>query len=174
MKNGFFTPNFIVISAMIAVAALTRFLPHPPNFTAISALALFGAANLNDKRFAFLIPVLAMAITDLFIPGGYDLAVYSGFIVVVLIGFMLRKKVAFKNVILASLTSSVVFYLITNFLFLYSAQNTFYPRNFQGLIESYIAAIPFFRNALLGDLFFSGIFFGSYAILKKNYTVLAK
>jgi hypothetical protein len=49
-----------------------------------------------------------------------------------------------------------------------------YPRSFSGLMECYLLAIPFFRNTILGDLFYTGVFFGSYELLtffvkKKNF-----
>lgn len=169
-NKGIFTPRFFVLSSLILIAAATRFLPHPPNFTAVGALAMFGAANFEDKRLAFILPILVMLLTDLFIPFGFSPEVYVSFIGVVLIGFMLRDRINARNVIIGSLASSVLFYLVTNLVFWY----TFYPHNLAGQMESYTAALPFFANSLAGDLFFNGVFFGAFALMRKTYPVLAK
>ncbi len=172
MNKSIFTPKTIAVTALIAIAAFSRFLPHPPNFTAVGALALFGAATLENKQMAFLVPVLAMLISDLFIPFGFNPAVYISFIAIVGIGFLIREKISAKNVALASLTSSGLFFLVTNFV--YFMPQGLYPRNLAGMVESYIMAIPFFHYTVLGDLFFCGIFFGAFAILKRTYPALAR
>ena len=146
------TSNFWVITLMISIAAFVRLLPHPPNFAPIAAMALFGGAHYNKKAFAFAIPLLAILFTDAII-GFYPFAfiVYISLAVIVLLGVVMLKKVSVKNVLLASLTASVSFFVITNFGVW--ALGTLYPRTAAGLMESYIAAIPFFQNSLIGDLF---------------------
>jgi hypothetical protein len=82
------------------------------------------------------------------------------------------KKVSVKNLIFASVTASVSFFAITNFGVW--ALGTLYPKTPAGLMESYIAAIPFFQNSLLGDLFFVGVMFGVYELVKHKVPALAK
>jgi len=168
--------RFIVITFLIIAAALTRALPylipHIWNFTAIGALAIFGGAQFNDKRLAFIIPITAMAISDIFIGNGFSLAVYTGFIAMVGCGFLIRNKVNSTNVILASFISASVFFLITNFAFLYPA--SLYPHNVSGILTSYAAGLPFFRNMLIGNLVFSAVLFGSFHLLSRRFAVLAK
>jgi hypothetical protein len=171
--NNIFTPRFFAVCGFMAIAALTRFLPHPPNFTAVGALALFGAANLQDKKLAIFLPLLVMAFTDLFIPFGFDKGVYLSFILTGFIGIVLSRKISFKNTIIASVSSSVVFFLITN-LVIWNTISPLYPTTLAGQLESYTMAIPFFKNTLMGDLFFNGLFFGSFALLKRSYPVLAR
>jgi hypothetical protein len=86
------------------------------------------------------------------------------------IGFWLKKALNVKNIIVSALLASIVFFLITNFgvWVMYD----FYPKNFAGLIDSYLAAIPFMRNDILGNLFYSGVFFGAYYIIKAKYPQL--
>jgi hypothetical protein len=169
--------RFIVLTVIVTLAALTRALPlvidHTWNFTAVGALAIFAGAQFNDKRLAFIMPLAAMALADLlFLRNGFNLLVYSGFIAMVACGFLIRYKVDTVNVVLASFVSAAVFYLITNFSFFYSA--TLYPRNFSGIMASYTAALPFFRNMLLGNLVYSAVLFGSFYLLSKRYPALAK
>lgn len=170
------TPRFIVLSLLVITAASTRALPYliPNiwNFTAIGALAIFAGAQFSDKRFAFIMPVAAMAISDLFIGNGFSLLVYLAFAAMVACGFLLRNKVSPTNVVLASFISASVFYLITNFAFFYPS--TLYPHNFSGIIASYTAALPFFRNMLIGNMVFSALLFGSFYLLTKRYSILAK
>lgn len=169
--------RFIVLTVIIILAALTRALPlvidHTWNFTAVGALAIFAGAQFNDKRLAFIMPLAAMALADLlFLRNGFSLLVYSGFVAMVACGFLIRNKVNTTNVTLASFISATVFYLITNFSFFYPV--TLYPRDFSGIIASYTAALPFFRNMLLGNLVYSAVLFGGFYLLSKRFTSLAK
>jgi hypothetical protein len=168
--------RFIVITLLVIAAALSRALPylvpHIWNFTAIGALAIFGGAQFSDKRLAFIIPITAMAISDLFIGNGFSLVVYIGFAAMVSCGFLIRSKINTTNVILASFISASVFFLITNFAFFYP--NTMYPHNISGILTSYAAGLPFFRNMLIGNLVFSSILFGTFYLLSKKFPELAK
>lgn len=169
--------RFIVLTVIVVLAAFSRALPliidHTWNFTAVGALAIFAGAQFSDKRLAFIMPLAAMALADLlFLRNGFSILVYGGFVAMVACGFLIRNKVNTMNVILASFISAAVFYLITNFSFFYPA--TLYPRDFSGIIASYTAALPFFRNMLLGNLVYSAVLFGSFYLISKRYPVLAK
>jgi hypothetical protein len=167
------TPRFLVLSLMVFGAAFVRLIPHPPNFAPIAAMALFGGAYFNKKLFAFIIPLAAMFLTDAII-GFYSYAwiVYLSFALIVVLGILMLKKVSIKKLILASLTASISFFAITNFGVW--ALGTLYPKTPAGLLESYIAAIPFFQNSLIGDLFFVGVMFGVYELVKSKVPALAK
>lgn len=148
----------------ILIGAVARILPHVPNFAPISAMALFGGTYLNKKQ-VFILPIGAMILSDFVI--GFDslgmrLSVYASFLITVLIGFWLKSHKNLRNIILSSLAASVLFFLITNFAVW--ALGTIYPKTISGLAESYFYAIPFFRNTILGDLFFNGAFFGGYEL----------
>ena len=166
-------PNFWVITLMVFIAAFVRLLPHPPNFAPIAAIALFGGAYFNKRSLAFIVPLTAMFLTDAIIGFySYGWVVYISFALIVLIGIVMLRKVTIKNVILASLTASVSFFVITNFGVW--ALGTLYAKTTSGLLESYIAAIPFFQNSLIGDLFFSGVMFGVYELVKNKVPALQK
>lgn len=159
---------------------IARFLPHIPNFAPIAAIALFSSVYLN-KKYALIIPIAAMLIADYFI-GFYNiwllLSVYGSFIIIGLIGLWVRNNKTLPNVIGATLTGSVLFFLITNFAMWavqpYMAQ-AIYPHTLQGLLNCYTMGLLFFRNTLLGDLFYVGSMFGlmELAIKIKN-SVYAK
>jgi len=158
---------------MILIAAFSRLLTnafHLWNFTPIVAMALFSGATIRDKKLAFLVPLVAMVITDAFL-GFYDgiFVVYFTLLAITMFGFLLQNRIKPLTVIGGSLGSSVIFYLITNFALIYPTW--LYPHTMDGIIKSYTMAIPFFRNAIVGDLIYSAILFGSYELIKR--TILA-
>jgi len=151
----------------VLVAAILRLVPHAPNFAPIGAMALFGGAYLGRKS-AIALPLLAMFFSDVFI--GFDsvssrLTVYGSFAAIGLVGMWLRNHRSFQNVVLAALGSSLLFFVITNFGVW--AFGTIYPKTAAGLAACFIAAIPFFRNTLAGDLFYTGVFFGGFELISR-------
>ncbi len=160
-----------VILLMIAAAGALRLLPHPWNFTPLGAMALFGGAFLRDKRAALLVPLAALFASDLVL-GFYPLlpVVYSSFLVSVHIGFLLRERRSVPRVAGAALLGSVQFFVVTNFAVW--AAGGLYPRTGAGLAACYAAAIPFFRNALAGDLLCAGVLFGGFALAERLLPVL--
>lgn len=161
----------------VIIAALARILPHPVNFTPLGAMALFGAASISRKWIAVLLPLAAFWISDLFLNNvvysmyyegfvwftpGY-IWMYSGMILTSIIGLGILKKVNVRRVVGASLSSSVIFFLLSNFgVWLGS---TLYPQTLSGLVACYVAGLAFLQNSLAGDLFFSAALFGGYAYL---------
>lgn len=170
MKKEINLQSTITVALLILIAAATRFLPHPANFTAIGAMALFGTARLQDKRLAFVLPIAAMLISDLFIPFGYNPSVYLSFVLIAALGLSLRNTNKMLPIAGASLASSLIFYIITNFAVWMGDNGVMYSKNIEGLWMSYTAAIPFFWNGLAGDLFFTAVLFGSYSFVTK-YTL---
>ena len=173
MNKNSVNPRFLALTIMILAAAFTRLIPHPPNFTAIGAMALLGGTYFCRKSWAFAVPLTAMFLSDIVIgfhPGMY--AVYFSFILIVMIGMSLKDKKKVMNILLASVSASVLFFIITNF-----AQWLSYPlysKDIPGLITCYVAAIPFFHYTLLGDLFFVGILFGAFELAKVKFPQLEK
>jgi hypothetical protein len=148
---------------MIIGGALMRLLPHAPNFAPIAAIALFGGAYLN-KKYALILPLAAMFLSDIFL-GFHDTMgyVYGAFLLTGMIGLWLRKHKNVVNVFGATLASSVLFFLISNFGVW--AQGM-YARDISGLFQSYVMAIPFFKNTLVSNFFYTGLMFGSYELVK--------
>lgn len=164
-------PKLIPILLIIFGASL-RLFPHPDNFAPITALALFGGVYL-PKKYAFIIPLVALVISDLVLGfyGFTQFFVYGSSLISGLIGLMSRKRKNLPTILIATILASVLFYLITNFA-VWLEPRSWYSKDLAGLIQSYIAGIPFFRNTLLGDIFYTGLFFGIYQLgfyLGKKY-----
>ena len=152
-----FTRNHLLIIGFIILGIITRIIPHPPNFTAIGAIALFGGAFFYNKKLAFIIPITIMMLSDLILGHKLVGSVYIGFLIMVVMGFFLQKKQNGLRIINVALLGSLVFFIITNFsVFLTSS---LYPKNITGLIECYTLAIPFFINTLSANIIYSLIMF---------------
>lgn len=150
---------------LILLGALLRVAPHAANFVPIAAMGLFGGTYLN-KKYALVVPIAAMVVSDFFI--GFDsiasrAVVYGSFLAAGLIGLWLRNHKNIYTVVGASLASSVIFFLVTNLPFVHGA--SLYPLTLEGTIISYTNALPFFRNTLLGDLFYTSVFFGAFELV---------
>jgi len=174
MKKELTIQSTIAVGVLILLAAATRFLPHPANFTAIGAMALFGSARLSDKRLALIIPIATMLLSDLFIPFGFNPSVYFSFVLIGLLGLALRNTNKVLPILAGSLASSIIFFAITNFAVWMGENGNMYAKTIDGLWMCYTAAIPFFWNGLAGDLFFTVVLFGSYQLIKKAIPALAK
>jgi len=174
--------RLIFLGGLVFLAALSRLIPHPYNFTAIGAVALFGGASFQKKELAFLIPLAAMFITDLFLGfHGNMWAVYLSFVLIAFLGIGMRSKRSVRQIFGRSLAGSVLFFLITNFAAWIG--NPTYPQSFEGLMISYAMAVPFFENSIfgslalntiMGDLFFNGLLFGSLAFAERRFPKLQK
>lgn len=162
----------IVPALIILFGILARLIPHPANFAPITAIALFSGVYL-PKKYAFILPIGVLFLSDLFIGfyGATMLFVYGSFILSGLIGLWLKNHKNLFTILGSSFFASILFYLITNFaVWLYP--HSFYTKDLSGLLQSYVMAIPFFRNTLLGDLFYIVVFFGGYElayVLAKHY-----
>jgi hypothetical protein len=167
------SPRFLILAGLIIMAAIVRLLPHPPNFAPIAAMALFGGAYFNKKVFAFAVPLAALFLTDLFLGFHNTMwAVYLSFIVIVGLGMVMLQKKSTLRVVLASVSASVLFFIVTNFAFW--ASDTLYPTTAAGLAACFTAAIPFFHNTLIGDLFFTGTMFGLFELAKAKFPELVR
>ena len=136
----------IVIISLIFLAVITRLLPHPPNFTPITGIALFAVNRFSDKKLAFSLPLLCMVVTDFFI--GFHLIVpfvYLSIIGISCVGYFSKKISNFTI-----LKSSLLFFIISNF----GVWLVGYPNSFAGFLACYTMALPFFVNTILGDFFF--------------------
>jgi len=163
--------RFFVLLGMILLAAASRLVPHPPNFAPIAAMALFGGAYFSDKRLAFFVPLMAMFLSDVVL-GLHPLmpVVYGSFAMIVGIGLWLRTRRTALPIAGAALTSSILFFVLTNFGVW--AFSSLYPKTMAGLLACYAAAIPFFQNTLLGDAVYTAILFGGFALAERGFPAL--
>jgi hypothetical protein len=153
---------FALLSAILAAAVL-RLVPHPPNFSPIDGMALFGGAYLGRRALAFAAPLAALLVSDAvlgFYPGMEFQ--YLSVALIALLGSLALSRVTLLRLGTAAIAGSVLFFAVTNFgTWLTSG---LYPHNFQGLGACYVAAIPFFRNTVAGDLFYAALLFGGFAL----------
>ena len=155
--------RLIALLSAIAAAAALRLVPHPPNFSPIDTMALFSGAYLGRRGIAFIAPLAALLLSDLVLGFYHGVAtVYATVALIVVIGWWLSRKRTPLRIGAATIVSSVTFFLITNFgMWLFSG---FYPVTYAGLVACYTAAIPFFQNTVAGDLFYSVLLFGGFAL----------
>jgi hypothetical protein len=173
MDKNLLSGKFILAAGLILAAAFTRLIPHYPNFTAVGAIALFGGAYLPNRKLAFAVPFIAMLLTDLIIGFHHTMwAVYLSFGLIVLIGMQISKNKKISNILLGAISSSVLFFIITNFAQWLS--DPFYAKTGAGLAQCFTMAIPFFGYTVLGDLFYVGVLFGAYELAKAKLPVLQK
>ena len=177
-----FAAGPLVLAALIIVAALTRVLPHPPNFSPIAAIALFGGAYFAARAWAVLVPLAGLLISDLVLAsvngglyaswfGGSGIWVIYGCIALTTaMGFGLRGKVTGARVLGYSLAGSALFFVVTNFAAWLG--NPMYPQTAAGLAASYVAGIPFLQWSVLGTLFYAAALFGGFALLRRQLPVL--
>jgi hypothetical protein len=172
-KNENLLYRTLLALIMIAIAAALRIAPHPWNFTPIGAMALFSGAILKDRRLAFIVPLLALIVGDIFV-GFHKLmpVVYASFLISVAIGFWLRNRRTVGRIAAATLLGAVQFFLVTNFAVW--AFGLSYPRSTAGLAACYAAGIPFFWNTLAGDAVYAGLLFGSFALAERLFPVFRK
>ena len=165
-------PRLALLVGMIFTAAAVRLLPHLPNFEPIAALALFGGAHLEDKRWAFIVPLGAMLLSDAFIGfHGQMPVVYGTFACIVCMGLFLSQRQTAVSVTGAALLASTFFFVVTN-LGVW-AFDSLYPMTVEGLAACYVAAIPFFGYSVAGTLFYTAILFGGFALAQRKMPSLA-
>lgn len=173
-------PIAVVLAVLASVAAgLCRLAPitvRPPNFTPIGALGLYAGGRL-PWWIGCGLPLAVMAATDfcLWLNGlpAFNKWVYASFLIYVLIGRMLCRTRSPGRIAVANYLGAIQFFLVTNFgvwLNLSGHPHPMYPSTGAGLLECYIAGLPFFGYTLAGDLFFSAVLFGAHAWLSRHET----
>jgi hypothetical protein len=155
--------KIVFFGLVMVFSFFARLLPHAPNFAPIGALAVLAGTYL-PKKYALLLPLVLMLATDYFI-GFYNikimLSVYLSFMLYVLLGNALGKDKKIGKLSLSAFLGALLFFLITNFAVW--AFSPWYSKDLSGLLLSYTLALPFFKNTLLGDLFYTATFFLVFA-----------
>lgn len=170
------SPRFWVLTVLILGAAFSRLLPHLLNFSPVGATALLGAAFFQKRWQALLLPLAATFLSDLVlnqvIYAQYSTGIfyagmgwqYAAYVLIVAAGFLIFRSVKVQTILAGALSATVIFFLVSNFGAFLS--NPVYPKTFGGLMTAYAAGLPFVQGTLLGDLFYSGVLFGAFALLK--------
>jgi hypothetical protein len=167
----------IVLTGTIMFAAMARLAPHPPNVTPIGAMAIFGGACFASRRLAFILPLSAMLVSDVILAcTRYSVVnmlaiqpvVYVCIAAATALGQLVNDRRSVWQVGMTMMAGSILFFLVTNFATW--AAGHLYPLTASGLAECYRAAIPFFRNSLIGDAVFAAILFGGLAWAENRLT----
>ncbi len=170
--------TFFILGAMI-VAAVSRALPHPANFAPLSAMALFGAATLRDRKLALAAPLLSLLASDLVLALLYGLGlseawgfypamwgVYAAMLAVTVLGFVLRRRgsALWRPMRIAGVgvVGAGLFYVVSNFAWWVSSGD--YPLTAAGLLDCYLLGLPYFLKSLAGDAFYLTTLFGGLAL----------
>jgi len=181
----------LAFGLLLLSASLYRAWPgRPYGFAPQMAMALFAGAVIKDKKWAFILPLLSMLISDvlyqlLYINGlteikGFYTGQWTNYLVIAgitLFGFLL-KKISVLKVAAFSLSGSILFFLASNFTVWLGGGGLGRPKTFDGLMLCYYDGLAFLRdyglikgfygNLFIGDLFFCTILFGSYYIIRKT------
>ena len=152
---------------LIILLALSRLIPHPPNFTPILGMAVFSGAIINRKIVAYLVPLAAMFISDLYLGlhSGMPI-IYFTLAICVLIGTFIESRVTILNSIFGITAGVLVFYLITNFTVWYGSG--MYENSFSGLITCYVMGLPFLQNTFISSLIYGMGAFLIYEVINKR------
>ncbi len=175
------TRFFILVGLTLLVAAM-RLLPHPDNFAPVMAVALFGGAMFRNRWVALGVPLVAMMISDpvLFATRYQHMGLESfsqqwHVYVALVLGaclarLWLRDKRTPARVLGTTLAASLLFFAITNCALLYPP--TLHAHTWAGFWNSYVQGVPFYRMTLLADLLYTGVLFGGFALLERNWSAI--
>ena len=157
--------NIFLILGCVGTILLFRIIPHPPNFTPVIAMSFYLPLFFGLWSIPFII--LSFAITDYFI-GFHSLLIWTWGSLLI-IGIISKFGTNFFSRVLMTICSALIFFIISNF----GVWLMGYPKTWTGFIECYTLAIPFFRNSLLGDFFYSGVMILGFNYVQKKYLNLA-
>jgi hypothetical protein len=177
-------PKLSIIIALVAVAVIFRIIPHWPNFTPVAAIALLSGALIGNRLMAFVIPFMAIVISDYLTitlinhaylnPADYFgspslIFIYGAFALMILMGMFISNKLRWQVLGLSALGTSTVFFLLSNFGYWLTSP---LPKNAAGLGLAYEMGIPFYLNNIAGDLFYTFVIFGAVALLTEKFPAL--
>jgi hypothetical protein len=162
-------PRTTLVATLILMAALSRLLPHPPNFTPVEAIGLFAGAYLADRRLAFVVPLVAMALADLVLGLHSGMPVIYGLIAfTVWLGLRLGPDPAAGRVAAYGFGAATVFFVVSNFAVWAAGAGHYYTHDMAGLVSCYTLALPFFAYSLAGMAVYASVLFGGMALIRRR------
>ncbi len=175
--------RFLIVSAVVALVVVARFIPHPWNLTPLVAVALFGGAHFLRARSAFIVLLSALLLSDVILYLNtyqafqqffmYHLVFnYAAIVLVVALGIWLKSRLTWYNTIGAALAGSLVFFVITNFgSWVWMPE---YEKTLSGLMNAYLMGIPFYRNQFVADAIYTFVLFGGFALAERYVAALRR
>lgn len=174
--NKQISANMIVAILLVLTAAVSRVVMYPDNFSPIIGMALFSGSVLANRKLAFAMPILAMFISDILFevlhiaPGfwGWGQLVGYGILALITVFAFNLKKITVPNLAIFSVSSSLIFYVLSNLSFFLIDNPVYhtYTQDGNGLVQCYVAALPFLKTSLIADLVYTGVLFGAYQLYK--------
>ena len=163
--------RLMFVLAIAVIALVVRLMPHPANFVPIGAVAILGGMLL-PRRYSAWIVVVTMMLSD-FIIGLHPMIIWtwgSFALVALLSGKLLNgRRPNSARLVMSAMAGGTLFFVITNLgVWL---QGGLYEKSLQGLVQCYVNALPFYRNTILGDVFFTGVFYAVFLILPKLFAL---
>lgn len=175
--------TYLIIAIVIIFSAIIKIALYPYNYSSMIALALFSGAVVKDRKYAWAMPIFAMLLSDILLEvfhiaqGFWGWGQMLGYFILILISLFgsFLKRISIVNVLMFSLSSSIIFYLLSNssVFVLDCISYHYYPQNMVGYIDCMAAGIPFLLKSLVNDLLYSALFFTGYALLRKWEAVVA-
>ena len=156
--------NYYVIFGIIIALAIARLIPHPPNFTPILGMAVFSGAIISRRLIAYLIPLAAMLLSDLYLGLHASIPIiYFSLAICVLVGTFIESRVSIVNSLVSICFGVLVFFLITNFAVWYGSG--MYEHSLQGILTCYFMALPFLQNTFISSLIYGMTAFLIYDLI---------
>ncbi|NND34426.1 MAG: hypothetical protein HKN76_17710 [Saprospiraceae bacterium] len=168
---------------LVLLAGASRLLPHWHNFTAVGGVALFGAFYFRHRLWSYIVPLVAMWLSDLILNNlvyqgfhegfvwfsKYMIWSYVGIAIMVLASSIIIKYGRRKEILIGTLTGTILFFLVTNFGAF--VMDPIYLKTPSHLWLAYIAGLPFLLNSLVANIFFAGVLFGLSSLVKLKSSV---
>ena len=159
--------SIYIVLCLVSLLALSRLIPHPPNFTPVLGMAVFSGAILSKRLIAYLIPLIAMLLSDLYL--GFHasmLVVYFSLAICVLIGTLIETRISILSSLMGISFGVLAFFLITNFAVWYGSG--MYEFSISGLITCYFMGLPFVQNTFISSILYGMGAFLIYDIINKR------
>ncbi|MBT7542923.1 MAG: hypothetical protein HN613_02570 [Gammaproteobacteria bacterium] len=170
----------VLVSLIVIFITFSRVIPHIYNFTPMIALAIFGSLHFKNRNLAYILPILSLWVSDFILNNyfyndskeiiwfyeGYYWQYLSYVVIILLSSNFYNTIINFRNVLILGVSSSFIFFIITNFGFWLTS--SLYTNDLSGLINCYVLAIPFYKGTIMGTLFFTPLFIVSYYLLQKK------
>lgn len=150
-----------IAAVLILLALFARLIPHAANFTPVLAVALFAGAVISNRALALLVPLSALALSNLAL--GFSFTAFTSLLIITALVFLGQiTKFTPKSYLKNSALGAVIFFVLSNF-FVW-LEGSLYPKTFDGLATCYTMAIPFFKNTLLSTVVYSVVLFEAYKL----------
>ena len=159
--------SIYIVLCLVSLLALSRLIPHPPNFTPILGMAVFSGAILSKRLIAYLIPLIAMLLSDLYL--GFHASmpiVYFSLAICVLIGTFIKTRASTLSSLMGISFGVLAFFLITNFAVWYGSG--MYEFSISGLMTCYFMGLPFVQNTFISSILYGMGAFLIYDIINKR------